>query len=747
MSAMRGHARTALPCRWLRRGGVAPVAAFLLVLPSTAQQTAQAPQQEALRTRSESTRLKFAEEVELRLLLQAAASAVSTPIEFDPEKLAGTVHMQPDHGYTAAELWEQVNRELRSRGLTTVQPPDSVALRVVPVDQAAATARLEDPNLSGAVAGFVRVLRPLEHRLPKDVLDTVRLLVSQPTGSVAAAEEARALLISDFLPHVAQALRALNVLDAPDLDPGVVEVPLEHTTPVALGALVERLVQGRKAVTGKDLLGKALPLAENGSILVVAPTSELEWWQETIRRFDRPEPVVTVHYTPRRFGLAETAKLIEEVVRGSDTSGPWRAVTDRLTGSLVVTTTPSRHEAINDLLNRLERTEAAPGRPMRAYPIHHRRVAEVLALLEGLVEAGALDQPARAAPAAAAPAAAPMPADEPPQVQGATAPIPTSKRVTVGTGESRDAEVTLTADEGTNRLIAFGEARLLDQLDLLIESLDVRNSQVLVEALVVILNETQTRALGVELQKIGSENGTLYALSSLFGLGSPPPGLAAIPAPTAAGGTGVVLDPGEFSAIVRALETVSDGRSLSIPKVLVSNNQEAVLDSTVQSPFASTNASNTVATTTFGGTFDAGTSITVKPQVADADQILLDYTISLSRFVGAATSPDLPPPRQENRLHAVATIPDGSTVVVGGLELDTETEGEDRVPWIGSIPLIGNLFKSQTTTKTKSRFFVFLRCNVMRSDSFEDLRFFTAPELAAAGVDDDWPRLEPRVMR
>ncbi|MGH7339968.1 MAG: type II secretion system protein GspD, partial [Candidatus Rokuibacteriota bacterium] len=312
---------------------------------------------------------------------------------------------------------------------------------------------------------------------------------------------------------------------------------------------------------------------------------------------------------------------------------------------------------------------------MRAFPIHHRRVSEVLDLLEGLVEAGALEQPSPSVPA---PAAAPAAPEGTQQIQGATAPLPSSKRVTVGTGENSDAEVTLTADEGTNRLIAFGEARLLDQLELLIEELDVRNAQVLVEALVVILSETQTRALGVELQKIGSEDSTLYALSSLFGLGSPPPGTANIPAPTGAGGTGVVLDPGEFSALVRALETVSEGRSLTIPKVLVANNQEAVLDSTVQSPYASTNASNTVATTTFGGTFDAGTSITVKPQVADADQILLDYTVSLSTFVGEPVSPELPPPRQENRLQAVATIPDGGIVVVGGLEVETETEGETR---------------------------------------------------------------------
>ncbi len=421
-------------------------------------------------------------------------------------------------------------------------------------------------------------------------------------------------------------------------------------------------------------------------------------------------------------------------------------VEDQLTGSLVVATTPSRHEQVNDLLNRLESAEVGPSQPMRAYPIRHRRVSEVLDLLQGLLEAGVLERAAPAAEGAtlykegAAPPGAPA--------QGATAPLPPKGPTIVGTRpDDSGAQVTLAADEATNRLIAFGEARLLNQLELLIGALDVRHAQVLVEALVVILTDSQTRDLGVELQRIGSEDSTLYALSSLFGLGSPDPAALSITPPTGVGFSGVVLDPGEFSAVVRALETVSRGRTLTIPKVLVANNEEAVLDSTVQTPYASTNASNTVATTTFGGTFDAGTSITVKPQVAEADQILLEYTVSLSTFVGEAADPSLPPPRQENRIQAVATIPDGSTVVVGGREIETETEGESRVPWLGAIPLVGSLFKDQSRTTSKSRFFVFLRCSVMRAESFEDLRWASAPAIAAAGVDDSWPKLEPRVIR
>jgi general secretion pathway protein D len=208
-----------------------------------------------------------------------------------------------------------------------------------------------------------------------------------------------------------------------------------------------------------------------------------------------------------------------------------------------------------------------------------------------------------------------------------------------------------------------------------------------------------------------------------------------------------VLDPGSFSALVKALETVNEGRTLTIPKVLVTNQQAAQLNSVLQTPFASTNASTTVATTSFGGTQDAGTQISVTPRITEGDELSLDYTITLSSFVGDAASPALPPPRQQNMLKSTATIPDGFTVAVGGLEVETEGTSSTRVPLLGSIPILGALFSSQSRTRTKSHFYVFLRTSVLRSQTFEDLRYVSAGELAAAKLDDGWPRVQPRIIR
>ena len=147
------------------------------------------------------------------------------------------------------------------------------------------------------------------------------------------------------------------------------------------------------------------------------------------------------------------------------------------------------------------------------------------------------------------------------------------------------------------------------------------------------------------------------------------------------------------------------------------------------------------------GTSDAGTSIRVTPHLADGDRLRLDYTVSISTFVGEAASPSLPPPRQENQLSSIVSLPDGHTIVVGGLDLESETEATTRTPVLGSLPILGGLFRSTSTTWQKSRFFVFIRCNVIRGTGFAELKYLSQEAIQEAGIDSDWPVLEPRIIR
>ena len=105
------------------------------------------------------------------------------------------------------------------------------------------------------------------------------------------------------------------------------------------------------------------------------------------------------------------------------------------------------------------------------------------------------------------------------------------------------------------------------------------------------------------------------------------------------------------------------------------------------------------------------------------------------------------PPRQQNNLQSVATIPDGYTVALGGLETTSETERVSRVPLLGSIPLLGRLFRSESKLTSHSRFYVFIRASILRGADFQHLKFLSDVEMNRAELDPGWPEVEPALIR
>jgi len=688
-------------------------------------------------------------------LVDATAQILGIAIEYTPADLPGKVMLRLPGPISPAELLDTMHRALSMRGLTTIQAPGSASLSVVKLTEALALARLEESG--SARAGFQKVLVELGHDRIDAAAEAVRLVLSK-SGTVTPFKDARRLVVADLAPHVAQARRIASEIDRNLDERAVVEIPLTRTSPTSLAALIDRIGNAEKGVFGDRGRGVVLAHPEGRSVLLVAPVLELDRWRGLVEQFDRAEPATTQNYSPRRFALGDLARLVEEAVRGGvpqDANEPWRLVVDGLSGTLIVTTTPARHVEIDRLLERLERLESSVQRPLRSFPVKHRSALELRDLLQGLLDAGALvtdaaqgsavSEPLSAAPSMVAPKTTIPSVD--PLVRGPTGPLTKQPRPPLIGGELGD-DVVLSVDEPTNRLLVLASPRVHEQITALLETLDVRTPQVLIEAIVVALSETERLQLGAEFAKLDPDGNVQARLASVFGLGLPDPAATALPGLGSASGiAGVVLSPGNFSVVVRALETLESGRTRTHPRILVDNNRPATLHSVLQTPYASTNASTTVATTSFGGTQDAGTQIDVTPQIADGDQLLLDYSISISTFVGEAADPALPPPRQETRLKSVATIPDGFVVSVGGLDIESEGQGRSQVPLLGSIPILGELFGVRATSGSRSKFYVFLRASVMRAGMFEDLKYVSSRDLAAARVDDGFPQLEPRIVR
>jgi len=739
------------------------------------------------------------------------ANTLQIPLEFDPAILrpaAGStsVTLRGVSDITPTELWELTNQILASRQLALVRSPNAKVLSIVKLADAAAASGVQvsppEPLLAESTspatgAGFVQqIVRP-KHRSAKELADAIKPFLTKNAGTASPVGESGLLLISDLVPRVEEAKRLLETLDVPREDIAPLIIEAQNIPPAALAAAVTQLSTKRDTVSGDKLKGELSVAPDGRSLLLVAPAETRESWLRLITALDQREEVVTRDYTPKVFSAREVANLIEQTIRERGAAGAapagvqagganagmddrFRIVPDDLTGTLIVTATPTQHERIGALLERLDATPQSAARPVRAIPIRNRPVSEVLTTLQQLISAGALESAegidmsglatgsANAAVREAGAQRSSRP-DEPsqggimPQVvpppstgnaSGAIVNRNTPRSMQNSGGGNRSGGISglsLTADEGTNTLIAIAEPRMLAQLELLIKQLDVRQPQVMLEVYLVSLSEQDAMNLGVELEKIGNFAGNFYQLSSLFGLTTGTPGNRT--ATAAQGFTGAILNPGDFSAVIKALETISSGSTKSLPKVLVNNNQQALFNSVLQQPYTISNTTSGAGTTTsFGGTQDAGTTISVRPQIAEADQLVLDYSLSLSSFVGAAPASGLPPPRQQNNVSSNATIPDGHTVVVGGIELVSDGRNTTQVPYIGDVPIVGELFKVRDNSQSRQRFYVFIRAAVLRDQQLNDLKYLTDATirqngLKSLGVSDGFPTMKPRVIR
>lgn len=792
---------------WFGRGLLAAIACSSLAFARQTDPTASDPN--APRTeRSAPTPLDGTAlngQVDLQRLVDLSAARLGLDIEYDASILAGNVTLRLGDPLSDEELWALTNHALASRGFTTVAGPTPNLISVVKAERATTLGRVEDlskvgpgsladpdaPSGAAFLPGFLTVATRLVHVSPKDAIESLKPIVKGDAASVTALGATNLLLITDVRPRVEQALEILKLLDVPGPESVVAVVPVENLSAASIVTSAMEVHNARETIGGRTVRGKLLPLPDGFGVVLVAPKDEATRLEELVLDIDAREGVRTETYAPRYFAVDEVASLLTQVMGDPKTPGAggrYRVVTDPLTSTLVVTGTSAQHEKVRSLLERLDSVPPQSRKQVRTFGIRNRPVTEIVELLEKLItvdvfevgsppSSGATSDAASTAQRTIRDFGPPQPTlstgsgetsgastgsggaassqDSPSTVSTADDFARDSRRASGSSASEtdealREPPISLAADSATNTLLAIGEPRLLTQLDQLVRRLDVRQPQVMLEVMVLTLTDSESEDLGIELQGEESRNGFDISLSSLFGLASTDGGASGGDSGLlgGSGATALVLRPGEYGVLLRALASVNAGKTRNLPKVLVNNNEEASFDAVLQQPFLSTNASDTIATTSFGGTQDAGTSVKVKPQIGEGDHLLLDYTISLSSFIGESTSPALPPPRQQNTLSSVVSIPDGSTVVLGGLEVLTDADASTRVPWLADFPLLGFLFENRSTSRSRSRFFLFIRGEVLRHGRYEDLKYISAKDRAAADLQvEDRPVVRPRVIR
>jgi general secretion pathway protein D len=341
------------------------------------------------------------------------------------------------------------------------------------------------------------------------------------------------------------------------------------------------------------------------------------------------------------------------------------------------------------------------------------------------------------------------------QVQGATQ---------TGTGAggagaqtSQEKSTTIWAEPLTNALVITAPPKLMRQLMDVIDRLDIRRLEVQVEAIIVEITGNKSIDLGVNWAVDAS--GTNIG-AGIFNtpIGSGGPTIAGIAAGVAAGGVGgasgaagaaiaaAAVPNGftyavgrigstgtNFAAILNAIAGTANTNIISTPTIVTLDNQEAEIKVATEVPFV-TGQYSTAATSITPGAgpgagvgVGAGASVTpfqtiqreevgtilkITPQITDDGTVLLKINQEVSSLIKSAIQTvDVQTSKRVINTRVLAQ--DGEIIVLGGLISDNVTESEQRVPFLGSIPILGNLFKTRSSTKEKTNLMVFLRPKIL----------------------------------
>ncbi len=302
-------------------------------------------------------------------------------------------------------------------------------------------------------------------------------------------------------------------------------------------------------------------------------------------------------------------------------------------------------------------------------------------------------------------------------------------------GPTGSTEVSVWADTQTNALVVNAPPKMMRSLMQIVDRLDIRRAQVLVEAIIVEVIADKTAELGITWAVEGTSSNTPIGATNFpdFGAGVVQLGGAAAGGDPAAAagligegitmGLGRISDSGiSFAAVLRALEGNADTNIISTPSIVTTDNEEASINVGQEVPFVTGSFTNTGGA---GGAVNpfqtiqreqVGVKLTITPQINSGNSMLLEISQEISSIAqSAGGAVDLI--TNERILETTVIVDDGQILVLGGLLEDVMRESEQRVPFLGAIPGIGALFRSRKTDLVKTNLLIFIRPKILRDAS------------------------------
>ena len=260
----------------------------------------------------------------------------------------------------------------------------------------------------------------------------------------------------------------------------------------------------------------------------------------------------------------------------------------------------------------------------------------------------------------------------------------------------------------------------------MIDKLDSRRAQVFIESLIAEVNTDKAAEFGVQFQSLlgaGAVAGTNFATggANIFSVA------ASIAAGTPAASTGfnfagLATRNGQsvLGFLARFIETSGDGNILSTPNLLTLDNEEARIVIGQNVPFVTGSFTNTGSNNGSVNPFqtverkDVGLTLRVKPQISEDGQVKLQIFQESSSIQANSINSTTGLITNKRSIESNVVVNDGAIVVLGGLLQDTYQGGQEKVPGLGNLPVLGNLFRAETRSRSKTNLMIFLRPVVIR---------------------------------
>ncbi len=266
-------------------------------------------------------------------------------------------------------------------------------------------------------------------------------------------------------------------------------------------------------------------------------------------------------------------------------------------------------------------------------------------------------------------------------------------------------------DNRLNSLVITDTAANLNRIRQAVTKLDVKSRQVMVEALIVNVKLTDKLKMGVDWTKLGSA-------STFFSQG-----LAATASTNPYGKITFSATHGDWNiqGLIDFIETNKDVRILANPKVLVLNNQTAIIKTVKEIPYqelSQTSGGGNIGTTAFK---EAGVILEVTPQIAEDGYIIMTIKPEQSAQIDTVTVQSNQIPVIETRkADTILRVKDGQTIIIGGLRERQPTIQESKVPLLGDVPLVGALFRKVDNELIESELGIFITPHIYTDGELSD---------------------------